>query len=163
MHFVWLVHEQFLKCFGSQDRTDRNKREAPTKDAKNVLPSDLVKSQSYEILCWNDRINHTAAKTSGKFHSCCTSLKPYPSAVLRMVYHDDVIKRKHFPRYWSFMRGIHRLPVNSPPKGQWREALMLSLICAWINAWVNNREAGDLKRHRAHYDVTVMDCMGLVL
>ena len=35
-------------------------------------------------------------------------------------------------------------------------ALMFSLICAWINGWVNNREAGDLKRHHAHYDVTVM-------
>ena len=40
--------------------------------------------------------------------------------------------------------------------GQWRGALMFSLICAWINGWVNNREAGDLRRHRAHYDVTVM-------
>ena len=29
-------------------------------------------------------------------------------------------------------------------------------ICAWINGWVNNREAGDVRRHRAHYDVTVM-------
>ena len=28
------------------------------------------------------------------------------------------------------------------------------LICAWINGWVNNREAGDLRRHRAHYDIT---------
>ena len=67
--------------------------------------------------------------------------------------HDDVIKWKHFPRYWPFVRGIHRPPVNSPHKGQWRGALMLSLICA---CWVNNREAGDLRRHRAHYDVTVM-------
>ena len=30
------------------------------------------------------------------------------------------------------------------------------LICVWINGWVNNREAGDLIRYRAHYDVTVM-------
>ena len=45
---------------------------------------------------------------------------------------------------------------KSPHKGQWRRALMFSLICAWINAWVNNREAGDLRRHRAHYDVIVM-------
>ena len=30
------------------------------------------------------------------------------------------------------------------------------LICAWINRWVNNREACDLKRYRAHYDVIVM-------
>ena len=189
---------------------------------------------------------------------------------------DDVIKWKHFPRYWPFVRGIHRSPVNSPHKGQWRGALMFSLIyariknkrlsthsrgwwfetlscslwrhrnevasevrhgwvssefyvlwprsslyqiaacrqlydrvlleptvpvstilfdyivrkhddvikwmcgeftgqrciprtkasdaellcfsliCVWINSWVNNREAGDLRRYRAHYDVTVM-------
>ena len=70
--------------------------------------------------------------------------------------HDDAIKWKRFPRYLPFVRGIHRPPVNSPHKGQWRGALMFSLICAWINGWVNNREAGDLRRHHAHYDVTVM-------
>ena len=43
-----------------------------------------------------------------------------------------------------------------PRKGQWRGALMFSLICAWINLWVNNRKAGDLRRYRAHYDVIVM-------
>ena len=46
-------------------------------------------------------------------------------------------------------------PVNSPHKGQWSGALMFSLICACINRWVNNREADDLRRHRAHYDVIV--------
>ena len=46
--------------------------------------------------------------------------------------------------------------VNSPHKGQRRGALVFSLICARINAWVNNREAGDLRCHRAHYDVTIM-------
>ena len=71
-------------------------------------------------------------------------------------YHDDVIKWKHFPRYWSFVRGNHRSPVNSPHKGQWHGALMFSLICVWINDWVNNREAGDLRRYRTHYDVIVM-------
>ena len=55
-----------------------------------------------------------------------------------------------------YVRGIHRWPVNSPHKGQWRGALMFSLICIWINGWVINREAGDLRRYRAHYDVTVM-------
>ena len=70
--------------------------------------------------------------------------------------HDDVIKWKHFPRYWPFVRGIHRSPVNSPHKGQWRRGLMFSLICAWVNDWVSNRDAGDLRRHRAHYDVIVM-------
>ena len=70
--------------------------------------------------------------------------------------HDDVIKWNHFPSYWPFVRGIHRSAVNSPHKGQWRGALMFSLICAWINGWVNSRKAGDLRRHRAHYDVIVM-------
>ena len=44
--------------------------------------------------------------------------------------HDDVIKWKHFPRYWPFVRGIHRSPVKSPHIGQWRGTLMFSLICA---------------------------------
>ena len=70
--------------------------------------------------------------------------------------HDDVIKWKHLPRYWPFVRGIHRSPVNSPHKGQWRGALIFSLICVWINGWENNREAGDLRRYRPHYDVTIM-------
>ena len=70
--------------------------------------------------------------------------------------HDDIIKWKHFPRYWPFVLGIHRSPVNSPHKGQWRGALMFSLMYTSINNSVNNGEAGDLRRHRAHYDVTVM-------
>ena len=77
------------------------------------------------------------------------------AAVVRSL-HDDVIKWKHFPRYWPFVRGIHRSPVNSQHKGQWRGALMFSLICTWINGWVNNGEAGDLRRHRGHHDVNVM-------
>ena len=72
------------------------------------------------------------------------------------IKHDDVIKWKHFPRYWPFVWGIHRPPVNSPHKGQWHGDLVFSLFCAWINGSVNNRKAGDLRRHRAHYDVTVM-------
>ena len=68
--------------------------------------------------------------------------------------HDDIIKWRHFPRYCPFLRGIHRSLLNSPHKGQW--ALMFSLICTWINGWVNNCDAGNLRHHRTHYDVTVM-------
>ena len=57
--------------------------------------------------------------------------------------------------------GIHRSPVNSPHKGQWHGALMFSLICIRINGWVNNGEAGELRRHRAHYDVTIMKMVSL--
>ena len=69
--------------------------------------------------------------------------------------HDDVIQWKHLPRYWPSVRGSHRWPVVSPHKGQWRGALMFSLVCAWTNGWVNNRDTGDLRYYRAHYDVTV--------
>ena len=45
-----------------------------------------------------------------------------------------------------------------------RPALMFSLIRTWMNGRINNREAGDLRRHRAHYDVTIMHwadtCLG---
>ena len=58
--------------------------------------------------------------------------------------------------YWPFVQENNRSLVNSLHKGQWRGALIFSLICAWINAWVNNCEAGDLRRHRTHYDVIVM-------
>ena len=68
--------------------------------------------------------------------------------------HDDVIKWKHFTCYWPFVRGSHWSPVSSPHKGQWRGALMISLICT--HCWENNGEVGDLRRHRAHYDVIVM-------
>ena len=61
--------------------------------------------------------------------------------VTRLQIHDDVIKWKHFPRYLG--AGIHRSPVNSPQKGQWRRTLMFSLISAWINGWINNRAAGE--------------------
>ena len=74
------------------------------------------------------------------------------TASYRFPAHDDVIKWKHFPRYCPFVREIHRSPVNSPHKGHWRGALMFSLICVWLNGWVNNREAGDVRRHRVHYD-----------
>ena len=61
-------------------------------------------------------------------------------------FHDDVIKWKHFPRYWSFVRGIHRWLVNSPLKGQSSGALMFFF----------DLHTGHLRRHRAHYGVTVM-------
>ena len=70
--------------------------------------------------------------------------------------HDDVIKWKHFQRYFPFVRGIYWSPVDSPHKGQWRRALTFSLICARTKGWADNRDTIDLSRFCAHYDVTVM-------
>ena len=82
-----------------------------------------------------------------------TKLFPGNVDLLDSRRHDDVIKWKHFPRYWPSMRVIQRSPVNSPHKGRWRGALMFSLICAWTDSWANNGDAGDLRRYRTHYDV----------
>ena len=57
----------------------------------------------------------------------------------------------------NIFRVTGHLCGNSPHKGQWRGAFMLSLICVWINGRVNKREAGDLRCYRAHYDVSVME------
>ena len=98
---------------------------------------------------------NTIVKETLSNESLCLCL--YRTANIVVFYSDDdVIKWKHFPRNWPFVRGIHRSPVNSPHKGQWRGALMFSLICVWINDWVNNREAGHLRRYPARYDVIVM-------
>ena len=75
------------------------------------------------------------------------------------INHDDVIKWKHFPHYWPFVNSLFN--GNSPHKGQWRGALMFSLICVWIIGCVNNREAGDLRRYRVNCDVMVMSIHNL--
>ena len=108
----------------------------------------MMSSWSKWIQCWP--IIHNCNDIA---HFNCW-IAPYTR--LYWIRDDDVIKWKHFPRNWPFVREIHRSPVNFPHKGQWRGALMFSLIYAWINDWVNNREAGDLRRQHCHYDVFVM-------
>ena len=68
-----------------------------------------------------------------------------------------------FSALLAICAGNSPVQVNSPHKGQWRGALIFSLICVWINGWVNNRKAGDLRRHRAHYVVIVMRITSLIL
>ena len=75
---------------------------------------------------------------------------------MRLLWSGWRHRMETFSASLAFARGIHRSPVNSPRKGQWRGVLMFSLICAWIDVWVNNREVGDVRRHWAHYDVIVM-------
>ena len=64
-----------------------------------------------------------------------------------------------FSALLALCAGNSPVPVNSPHKGQWLGALMFSFIYAWINDWVNNREAGDLRRQDGHYDVIVMSAV----
>ena len=51
------------------------------------------------------------------------------------------------------VRGIHRLPVDSPHKGQISRALMFSFILARLNCRISRRVVGDLRRYDVHYDV----------
>ena len=52
-------------------------------------------------------------------------------------YHGEVIKWKYFPRDWPFVQG------------QWCRTLMFAFICVWANGWATNRDADDLRCHRA--------------
>ena len=107
--------------------------------------------KSTKYLMWNSAILSRLQHVHAEFNDGLWFHK------IEITYlRDDVIKWKQFPRYWPFVRWIHRSPVNSPHKGQWRGALMFSLICAWINGSVNNRKAGDLRSYCAHYDVIVI-------
>ena len=86
--------------------------------------------------------------------TCHHVIRSHPLGVIMMTSSN-----RNIFRVTGHLCGDHRSPVNSPHKGQWRGALMFSLICAWINGWVNNGEAGDLRRHRAQYGVTVRICL----
>ena len=92
------------------------------------------------------------------YHALCYIETP-PCCFLYLCL-PELSWRRHqmgtFSALLALCAGNSPVPVNSPRKGQWRGALMLALICVWINDWVNNREAGDLRRHRGNYDVIVM-------
>ena len=105
-----------------------------------------------QFLCWLIGLNHTLCnKASGQ---CLYSHHCHPKVLSVCI--DDYQIKKHFPRCWPFMRGIHWSPVDSPHKGQWRGFFYVSLICAWTKGWANTRDTGDLRRPRAQYDVAAM-------
>ena len=74
----------------------------------------------------------------------------------RLSSHDDVIKWKNFPHYWPFCMGNSLVTSEFPAQRPVTQSFDVFFICAWMNSWVNNREAGDLRCHHAHYDITVM-------
>ena len=110
---------------------------------------DIMDNMSYFVVLWQVQLfmswyirsffGFTFLNILYFFKYSCTNI--FHRRSLYTVY--NVMKWKHFPRYWPFVRGIHRSP-----------ALTFYFICTWISDWVNNREAGDLRRHCAHYDVS---------
>ena len=102
-----------LQLAGSSSDSDNNVRWIETHTLTHEMLRDLIKCrQQFLIMSFDQRNvirNHWGPMTVWKY---------------------DVIKWKHFPRYRPFVRGIHRSPVNSPHKGQWRGSLVFSLMCA---------------------------------
>ena len=80
------------------------------------------------------------------------------TTVFRLLRHPTWWRHQMetFSALLAICAGNLTVPGAFPYKGQWRGALMLSLTCAWRKGWVNNRDAADLGRYRAHYDVTIM-------
>ena len=133
--------------------------------ADRGLPTQILQDSIWKHAGVDDRHKNRAIKQPCRLY--WGSYKAYTGNIQIMIIetsfrfamqsspYDDV-KWKHHPRYWSFVRGIHQSPVNSLHKGQWRGALGFSLICSWTNGWVNNCDADDLRRHHAHYYVTII-------
>ena len=128
----------------------------------------LSNNHSFSLMKWNSAYVFYLCKIA--FLTLCESNPPVgggspnKGAVIRTVCPYFVMtwwrhQMETFSAILAFVRGIHRSPVNTLPKGQWRGPFRFSLICAWINGWVNNREAGDLRRHRTNYDVVVMEAV----
>ena len=105
----------------------------------------VIKIHFYKVVCVFIMVK---APTEGTVY--CVSL----SDVLVVSWWRHQMET--FSALLALCAGNSPVPVNSPHKGQWRGALMFSFIYAWINDWVNNREAGDLRRQDGHYDVIVM-------
>ena len=84
---------------------------------------------------------------------------------ISQICHNDVKPWKRFTCYRSFVRGIHRSPVDSPYKGPVTRDLTFSLMLVQTNGLINGRLAGDLRRHDTHCNVIVMSVLlsGLVV
>ena len=125
-------------------------------------PSQITLAVSVELITLGQRMhsinwNIGACHTNAQCEMEHNNIRPDKQLHLNKILHPPWWR--HQMETSSALLAIcagPRSPVNSPHKGQWRGALMFSLICVWINGWVNNRETGDLRRYRAHYDVTVM-------
>ena len=93
----------------------------------------------------------TAMKWSNKDYMICLNYCTVSiySLLLTFPWHsiNIIVWWRHQIETFSALLALcaRNSPVTGefPHKGQWRVALMFSLICAWINGWVNNREAGD--------------------
>ena len=96
---------------------------------------------------WNRKWLASAVSTTSNQSSAC--LGDTPSRCSMMTSSNGNIFRVtgHLCGEFTRDRWIPRTKASDSE---------FSLICAWINGWVNNREAGELRCHRAHYDVIMI-------
>ena len=109
----------------------------------HVFQSDVNFIDNWINFC-NFQMNNERARFQTNFHR-----RPQPHKH-KYTSHDDVIRWKHLPRYWPFVWGIHRSQRTV------MRSFDVSLICVRIPGWLDNHDAGDLRRHCAHYDVIVI-------
>ena len=118
---------------------------------KNILKSNLLRIDllytSSALVCVSTTLTFVKIIVGEMWKFLLTMLLFNLSSDL-VTLHDDVMKWKHFPCYWPFVRGISSTKASDVWCFLWSASEK--------TGWENNREAGDLRRNRAHYDVIVM-------
>ena len=125
----------------------------------------MAKMQNTLEASVNDDLSYSESWSESYFHAIPGKRKPKTGyRRVKKAINSQVISIKSSRRHQmetlsaspALCAGNSLVTGDSPHKGRWREALMFSLICTWINGWVKNREAGHLRRYCAQYDVIVM-------
>ena len=140
-------------------------------DTNPSIPANMLHLLHFALMQLNDAESDTCVNITLKHNTCMMKLHKYhwrtfvnlwlffyqiwnpcysDNGLCMMTSSNGTIFRVTGPLCGEFTG-----PGEFPHKGQLRGALMFSYI--WINDWVNNREAGDLRLHRGHYDVNVME------
>ena len=128
---------------------ERNIVELPLTGALRLNYLQISKFVSTNNVDWNKYLN-----TYNLFKYMVSEPQHSGYCTRMMTSSNENILR--FLPLCEWFTGHWWIPPPPPSKGQWRVHLMFSLIYAWINGWVNNREAGDLTRHRTRYDVALI-------
>ena len=134
---VWSAPSHYLtQCWNSVYSNPRNRHQWNLK--RNSLFSFKkmhlkMSSAKWQNFCFGRNIFKQNTSFFGTWNRCHGTGMAEALVISRC--HGDVIKWKPFPRYWPFVRGNHRSPVDSPHKHQ-----------------ILRR----FERHLAHYDVIVM-------
>ena len=119
---------------------------------KNVLKKDSLRKYPLFFLFKTLRCNHWRPRFAIKHAKMCRHGWYWKFAVMDRNF----MMTSSALLTLCVCEGNPLVTSGFPSQRPVTRSLMFSLICAWTNVWVNNRDAGDFRRHRAHYDVTVM-------